>query len=89
MVVMRTTVDIDTPILKELKRLAKREGKSMGRLMSDLLARALRRRGEMTPDVDGFQWVSREMGARYDLDDHDAILDALDESPPAPEKPRP
>ena len=85
---MRTTVDIDTPILKELKGLAKREGKPMGRLISDLLARALRQRGEPGPDADEFRWISREMGARHDLDDHDAILDALDEAEPGPEKPR-
>ena len=38
---MRTTIDIDDPILKDLKRLQKREGKSLGRLVSDLLAQAL------------------------------------------------
>lgn len=39
---MRTTIDIDAPILGELKALQAREGKSMGRLVSDLLARARR-----------------------------------------------
>ncbi|KAB2867691.1 MAG: antitoxin, partial [Burkholderiaceae bacterium] len=38
---MRTTIDIDDPILKDLKRLQRREGKSLGRLVSDLLAQAL------------------------------------------------
>ena len=38
--IMRTTIDIDYPILKELKRLARRERKSLGRLVSDLLARS-------------------------------------------------
>jgi hypothetical protein len=35
---MRTTVDIDDPILEEVKRLRTVEGKSLGRLISDLLA---------------------------------------------------
>ncbi|MEZ5727162.1 MAG: hypothetical protein R3E48_03590 [Burkholderiaceae bacterium] len=39
---MRTTIDIDDPILKDLKRLQRREGKSLGRLVSDLLAQAWR-----------------------------------------------
>ena len=38
---MRTTVDIDDPVLKDLKKLQKREGKSLGRLISDLLAQAI------------------------------------------------
>jgi hypothetical protein len=28
---MRTTVDIDTPVLSELKQLQRKEGKSLGR----------------------------------------------------------
>jgi len=39
---MRTTLDIDGPILSELKALQEQEGKSLGRLVSDLLARALK-----------------------------------------------
>lgn len=39
--IMRTTIDIDDPVLKDLKRLQKRQGKSLGRLVSDLLAQAL------------------------------------------------
>jgi mRNA-degrading endonuclease RelE of RelBE toxin-antitoxin system len=43
-VIMRTTIDIDDPILKDVKRLQKREGTSLGRLVSDLLAESLARR---------------------------------------------
>ena len=39
---MRTTLDIDDPVLRELKQLQTKEGKSLGRLVSDLLARALK-----------------------------------------------
>lgn len=39
---MRTTLDIDDPVLHELKRLRAKEGKSLSRLASDLLARALK-----------------------------------------------
>ena len=38
---MRTTIDIEDPILKEVKRLQRREGKSLGHLMSEPLAQAL------------------------------------------------
>jgi hypothetical protein len=79
---MRTTVDIDDPILAELKRLQKRERKPLGRLISDLLAVALDlRRKRKTPRA-SFRWISRPMGARVDLEDREAILDAMDESLP-------
>lgn len=39
---MRTTLDIDEPVLRELKQLQTKEGKSLGRLVSNLLARALK-----------------------------------------------
>ena len=46
---MRTTLDIDDPVLRELKRLQTKEGKSLGRLVSDLLARALKEDAAPTP----------------------------------------
>ena len=38
---MRTTIDIDDPILKKIKAIQARDGRSLGRLVSDLLAQAL------------------------------------------------
>ena len=75
---MRTTVDIDDPILRELKRLQEREGKSLGRLVSDLLAFALKQRASDPRRERSLDWTVRDMGARYDLADRDAVLDALD-----------
>jgi hypothetical protein len=76
---MRTTIDIDDPILRDLKRLQQREGKSLGRLVSDLLAQSLVARREREPASKPFQWASRAMGPRIDLLDKDVVLDALDE----------
>jgi hypothetical protein len=74
----RTTVNIDAPVLRDLKRLQKREGKSLGQLMSELLAHALgARRPERMAD-DAFAWTARPMRARVDLADKDAVQDALD-----------
>ena len=77
---MRTTIDIDDPILKEVKRLQRREGKSLGRLVSDLLAQSLAA-GKAAAKVDApaFQWVAKPMRARLDIADKDALLDAMDE----------
>jgi hypothetical protein len=38
---MRTTLDIDAPLLRELKQLQKKEKKALGAIVSDLLAEAL------------------------------------------------
>lgn len=74
----RTTLDIDAPILRDLKRLQKREGKSLGRLVSDLLARALHHRNAGQPVPSSFRWISRSMRAQADLADKDAVFEALD-----------
>jgi hypothetical protein len=79
--IMRTTIDIDTPMLDELRALGQREGKSLGRLVSDLLAAALATR-RCRADQRGepaLEWVARPMGARVDLADREAILDAMEE----------
>jgi len=72
----RTTVDIDAPILRDLKRLQRREGKSLGRLISDLLATALAKEPDRprTP----FRWTSKAMGARVDVTDKDTVYSILD-----------
>lgn len=78
---MRTTVDIDDPILRDLKRLQRREGKSLGRLVSDLLAIALattQQRGS-PPAAPAFKWIAQPMRARVDLADKHALLDAMDD----------
>ena len=75
---MRTTIDIDDPILKDLKRLQRREGKSLGRLVSDLLAQSLANRQDARLPESTFDWVARPMDARVDLADKHALLDAMD-----------
>jgi hypothetical protein len=77
---MRTTVDIDEPILKELKRLTQREGRALGRVVSDLLAESLGRRRAARPTAPAFAWTSRPMDARVDLADKDAVRAALDDT---------
>jgi len=77
---MRTTIDIDDPILRDLKRLQKREGKSLGRLVSDLLAHALAEPvAHSRAVVPAFRWNSKPMRAKVDLADKNAVLDAIDD----------
>jgi hypothetical protein len=78
---MRTTIDIDDPILKDLKKIQREEGKSLGRLISDLLARALGERKLEKASAKPARWISKTMGARIDLADREALSIAMDQKP--------
>ena len=75
----RTTLDIDTPLLEELKKLQAKEKKSLGALVSQLVAEALARRSRNRDKPREFRWMTRAMGARVDITDKDALYAALDE----------
>jgi hypothetical protein len=74
----RTTLDIDEPILQELKDLQVKEKKSLGQLASELLAEALSRRGKSSKPKK-FKWISRKLRPRIDLEDKEALYRILDE----------
>lgn len=76
---MRTTIDIDDPILKEVKKLQKTERKSLGRLVSDLLARALQEGKAVKQKPKPSRWISKGMGARIDLGDKEALYAAMEQ----------
>lgn len=76
-IIMRTTVDIDDPILREVKALQEEEGRSMGAVVSELLADALARRRSRR-ERPAFRWTSRPMRALIDLSDKDAVYAVLD-----------
>ncbi len=78
---MRTTVDIDDPILRELKRVARQERKSLGRVLSDLLADALGRRKNDAPRAVKLRWIARPLGSQIDYADGGALLDAMEGRP--------
>jgi plasmid stability protein len=73
----RTTIDLDPAILRELRRRGASEGKSMGQVASELLARAVADDREApAPD---FTWISADLGRPLiDLEDSEAMRRALD-----------
>lgn len=78
---MRTTLDIDAQILRELKRIQKKEGTSLGRLVSNLLAQALKAdAASATPSPP--VWIAKRMGARVNLSDKETVHRALDRLSP-------
>jgi mRNA-degrading endonuclease RelE of RelBE toxin-antitoxin system len=75
---MRTTVDIDPPILRDLKRLQKEEGKSLGRLVSELLAEAIGRRKAPARKSPPLKWNTTSGRLLVDLTDKEAVYEILD-----------
>ena len=74
----RTTVDIDASVLRELKRRQQLERKTLGQLISELLAKAMESENvsEASPP---FSWVTKDLQPRVDLEDKDALWSMLDE----------
>lgn len=75
----RTTLDIDATVMDELRRRQAAEGKTIGSLVSELLAVALATIERPSPS---FSWTSRSMQATVDLDDKDAVYALLDSPRP-------
>ena len=69
---MRTTIDIDDPKLREPEQRSAKEGKSLGRLVSEILAGAPEEdpRSCVTPPP---AWIARPMRARVNLSDREAV----------------
>jgi hypothetical protein len=74
----RTTLKIDGPVLRDVRRIQKKQGKSLGRTVSDLLSQAIaaEKSGSAAP---AFRWISRPMRARVNLIDKEAVRIATGE----------
>ena len=75
---MTTTLDIDDPVLRQLRRRQKGSGRSLGQVASELLAQALAEplHAQVAAEL---SWTSRPLGALVDVADKDALYRALDE----------
>jgi len=81
----RTTLDIETPILEELRALQQKEQRSMGKLASELLAEGLtaRKANSQKRGAPKLAWISKPMGpARVDIEDKAALWAVLDQDLP-------
>ena len=76
----RTTVNLDASVLGQLKRRQHKERRPLSELVNQLLARALAETESTDEAPSPLRWTSRAMGARIDIEDKDALLQALDES---------
>jgi hypothetical protein len=73
----RTTLDLDSSVLAQLRHRARIEGKSMGRLASERLAVSLE--DETLVEGRPLQWPTLNMGnPKLDLRDKDGLWRVLD-----------
>jgi hypothetical protein len=77
--IMRTTIDLDATVVKELKRRSKGVGKSMGQLASELLATSLGEQAGRPRNPGGLTWIAKDLGLPLvDLEDKEAVRALLD-----------
>lgn len=70
---VRTTLNIDDSVLDQLRSMARREGKPLSTVVSNLLARALDPQSAQSPRPK-FRWSSQDMGPPLiDLEDGEAL----------------
>ena len=74
----RTTVDIDASVLRELKKRQELERKTLGQLISELVAKAMESENDAGASVP-FSWITKDLEPRVDLEDKDALWSILDE----------
>jgi hypothetical protein len=75
---MRTTLDIDTPVLSELKKLGRQQHKSLGRVVSDIVARGLSSDRSKHDASRSFSWIDKPMGMKVDISDSEALYHAME-----------
>lgn len=80
----RTTIDLDPSVLARLRDRGRREGKSMGRLASELLTAVLA--SAPIEPAPAFAWIARPMGSRVDLEDAEAVRRATEPAVTEPER---
>ena len=72
-IMARTTVNLDASVLRELKRRAKEEGKSLGDVISEIVGPALATSSSRAGSA-RFTWRTARMGPpKVDLEDKEAV----------------
>jgi hypothetical protein len=73
----RTTLNLDASVLREAKRRARDQGKSLGDVISEIVGSALAQT-KQTRSHPELRWRTARMGpAKIDLEDKEAVRQAL------------
>lgn len=73
---MRTTIDIDTRVLRELKKKAAAEGRTLQAVANELLKRALQSRPHQPFSLQIQGWAA-DLQPGVDILDRDSLFDVL------------
>ena len=73
----RTTLNLDASVLREAKRRARDEGKSVGDLISEIVGAALAQRNRRLGHPEFHLRTARMGPAKVDLEDKEALRQAL------------
>ena len=73
-------MNLDASVLGQLKKLQHKERRTLSELVNQLLARALAESEPTIASARPLRWTSKAMGARVDIEDKDALSQALGES---------
>jgi hypothetical protein len=71
-------IHLEPTVLRQLEQIQQEEGKPLERIVSELLTEALSRR-QGTHQAAQLDWISKPMGARFDLSDKERLYTALDQ----------
>lgn len=74
----RTTINLDPSVLDQLKLRQHQEHKPLSDLVNQLLVQALAETEPGEGTCPPLRWTSTAMHARIDLEDKDALMEALD-----------
>ena len=77
--IIRTTLDLDQPVIDALKALQKKQNQFVGKVAASLLAKALKD-SQTTDPVNTMKWNSDSMGARVDTSNKEALNRVLDQA---------
>lgn len=77
----RTTLNIDDMVMRDLKRIQRKERKPLGQLVSELLVLGIEQHGRpgRVSEPPPFKWISRPMGPMLiDIEDKEALYELFD-----------
>ena len=75
---MRTTIALDNFLLRKVKSLSHKEGKTLTQTIGELLNLGIQAKERPQSRLPKVNWQAQPMGAKFDLSDKDLLFKALD-----------
>jgi hypothetical protein len=75
---MRTTIALDNFLIRKVKSISHKEGKTFTKMVSELLSLGLKAKETKAVPSAGVKWHTQPMGEKFDISDKDLLYKALD-----------